>query len=542
MAGRARKCVVVGIDGADFRLYRQWMNAGITPHLARLAQRGRMGVLQSTFPPVTGPAWVSLGTGEQPGSHGITGFFAPSAGARYTRDAVSTYDVSSPFLWEIAGRHGRKSLVVNVPLTWPARPFDGLLVTGMLTPRGARFTHPAAYEPELRLLQPDYRQDVAWQTYRNRGHDLVRDQKAATRARVELSLKLLAAKPWDLFMVVFTGSDRLQHCLFDHVEQLHDAAAVRDSPLTAAVRDYFVSLDEWIGEILAEAGPDVDVFVVSDHGFGPLEKTVHFNRWLADEGLLVRSGTDSSENLRRWKQVLNRVGIRRNTLQSMTRALNLGKAAAGSVERLNPFVAGVDWDRTRAYYQPTNGFRVNLRGREFFGSVPPEEYEAVRDDLIRRLLALRDPENGRPMVPIAKRREEMFAGPQLENLPDVFIDFGDGPYDAFSAAYDVPAFTTMDEWSCGSHRRTGLFVCAGPDLATGDAVPDLNVFDVAPNVLHALGVPIPDSMDGRFRADLFREPGEPRFEAADRSRSAVESLREDEREDLKRQLKSLGYL
>jgi predicted AlkP superfamily phosphohydrolase/phosphomutase len=502
MTARSR-CLVIGLDGADPRLLAQWTAKGLMPNLAAISGAGASGILRSTVPPVTAPAWISLTTGQHPGSHGITGFAAPSRGSgRYTRDPVDTRAFDAPTVWEAAGRHGVRSVVVNVPVTWPPRPMEGVLVSGMLTPPGAPFTWPAEYEPELRLLQPDYRIDLAWQDYRFRGHDLVRDQRTATRARVDLCLKLLELKRWELAFFVFTGPDRLQHCLFRHVRRIHEDDAVRSDPLTAAVRDYFVSLDEWIGELVAAAGPDVNVVVVSDHGFGPLDRAVLFNRWLADEGLLVLHPRGAAP-LRKWKRALNSVGVRRSALARAGRAIGLGRAAAARAERLNPRVGGVDWTRTRVRFVESNGFFVNRKGRDLLGSVADgAEYEAVRDDLTRRLLALRDPDTGAAMVPFAARREDVYRGRLLEELPDVLIDFGDGPYEAVREDYDVDGFLQRDEWADGCHRRDGLWLAAGPDIAAASAGPTLDVTDVAPLVLELLRCPVPP-MDGRAPAALL---------------------------------------
>ncbi len=539
-----RKVVILGVDGADFQYYRRWIEKGLTPNFARLAERGRIGVLQSTYPPVTAPAWISMMTGEQPGSHGIVGFAAPSEG-EYTRKVVNSGSIRSPLLWEVAGDQGADCLVVNVPLTYPLRPLNGTMVSGMLTPEGAGFTYPPEYLPELQLLQPDYRIDLAWQDYRFRGHDLVRDQKAMTKARAELCIKMMKSKPWDFFMVVFTGTDRLQHCLHDHVVQIDDDAAVRDDDLTAAVRDYFVSLDGHIGDIMETAGEDTHFLVISDHGFGPLDQSIYFNKWLAEEGLLSLRPKGSGSSLKSWKKAMNAVGIRRSTLTGIGRKVGLGKAIDEKVQKLNPFVGGIEWEKTRVFYYPTNGFYVNLKGRDMFGTVEPgDDFEATRDDLIARLEAIKDPRTGERLSPIVKRREELFAGKSLDKLPDVFVEFLDQPYDAFMQDYDVPDVFQKSDWSDGTHRRNGLYIGAGPGLASGGDVEGLEIFDIAPNVLHLMGFPIPEHMDGRFRPDLFTDEagGQATIEEFEGSSDRQYGISAEEEKDLEEKLRGLGYL
>jgi predicted AlkP superfamily phosphohydrolase/phosphomutase len=435
--------------------------------------------------------------------------------------------------------------VVNVPLTYPVRPVNGILVSGMLTPEGASFTHPPEFQEKLSRIQPDYVIDLIWQTYKGRGLDLVRDVKEMTRVQADLCVKLLGSRPWEFFMVVFTGTDRIQHCLHEHVMAVDDDEAVRRDPLTAAVRDYVADLDRHLGNILRAAGEDANVVVVSDHGFGPLEASVYFNKWLAGEGLLALKPRSAGTARRAWKRALNAVGVRRSTLTSVGRAVGLGSAVERNVQKLNPFVGGIDWDRTKVHYYPTNGFFVNLRGRDMFGIVEPgQEYDAVREDLIRRLEAMKDPKTGARLIPLVRRREEIFRGRSLEKLPDVFIEFLDRPYDAFMQDYDVPGVFATSDWGNGTHRRNGLYIGAGPAFAPGPEVEGLEIFDVAPNVLHALGFPVPAHMDGRFRPDLFVEGlrDGPRVEAFAALGSGGSGITEDEERDLQEKLRGLGYL
>jgi len=143
-----------------------------------------------------------------------------------------------------------------------------------------------------------------------------------------------------------------------------------------------------------------------------------------------------------------------------------------------------------------------------------------------------------------KRREELFAGRNAERLPDVFVEFLDQPYDAFMQDYDVPAVFQENDWANGTHRRNGLYIGAGPALAAGPEVEGLEIFDVAPNVLHLLGFPIPEHMDGRFRPELFVEgAGQgPRVEAFEDTGDGHRGISADEEKDLEEKLRGLGYL
>jgi predicted AlkP superfamily phosphohydrolase/phosphomutase len=175
---------------------------------------------------------------------------------------------------------------------------------------------------------------------------------------------------------------------------------------------------------------------------------------------------------------------------------------------------------------------------------PGDEYEAVVADLIGRLKALKNPFDGTRLLPIVKRREELFAGKRLHQLPDVFVEFLDQPFEGFMQEYEVPEVFMDSGWANGTHRRNGLYIGAGPSLAPGEEVKDLEIFDVAPNVLHMMGHAIPEHMDGRFRPDLFAQgqADEARYGSFDAGDGGRYGITEDEERDLEEKLRGLGYL
>jgi predicted AlkP superfamily phosphohydrolase/phosphomutase len=145
---------------------------------------------------------------------------------------------------------------------------------------------------------------------------------------------------------------------------------------------------------------------------------------------------------------------------------------------------------------------------------------------------------------VVRRKEEIFAGRSIERLPDVFIEFEDQPYDAFMQDYESPEVFYDPGWAAGTHRRNGLYIGAGPGLAGGDKIEGLEIFDIAPNILHLMGFPIPKHMDGRFRADLFA-PGlenEPKYEDFEGGPGDRVGITDEEEEEMAKRLKGLGYL
>jgi len=131
------KVLVIGLDGATFDLIKPFAAQGQLPHLKKLMDAGAWSELSSTIPPVTASAWTSFMTGKNPGAHGLFDFMQRRKGS-YDLVPVSSGERDGKTLWEVAGDAGRKVIVMGVPVTYPPTPVNGLLVTGMLTPRGAK--------------------------------------------------------------------------------------------------------------------------------------------------------------------------------------------------------------------------------------------------------------------------------------------------------------------------------------------------------------------------------------------------------------------
>ena len=163
---------------------------------------------------------------------------------------------------------------------------------------------------------------------------------------------------------------------------------------------------------------------------------------------------------------------------------------------------------------------------------------------------MRDPETAEPVIHAVYRREELYEGPFLDQLPDVVFDLGDGAY----LASDAPAATQVleplpQDLLQGRHRSTGILVAAGADIDRGGRIIEgARIVDVAPTVLYALGLPIPEDMDGRPLLEILSQD----YRAAHPVQYASPALAEEtatgpdyDQEDtaeMERRLRGLGYV
>jgi predicted AlkP superfamily phosphohydrolase/phosphomutase len=555
------RLLVIGLDGGTFDALLPLMERGLMPNLTALRQRGCWGPLASTMPPFTAAAWSTFITGHNPGRHGIISFTTRD---RFNYDVAGSGFVNAQrlrrTLWEQIGEAGRRLTVVNVPLTYPARPVAGNLVTGMLTPPSAPFTYP---ESLAQRLGPAYVVDLDF----IRGDDQFRLKDAPEKAEIlaqlrEMSrqraaacLELMAEEPWPFFMVVFTGTDRIFHFFWDELQKVLDGRA---SPFESQLLAYFQELDGYIGALVDGLGPEVKTFIISDHGFGPAPTRRFFaNRWLEQMGLLQQRKSEGWLDVEYWRV---RVG-RNQRLKSFLRRI-IPESTQRTVTRASESASKqiVEWSNSRAYFVPVYfhviGVEINLAGERAAGIVNRgAEYERLRDLIIQEAGRLIDPVTNRPVVRRADRREAFYQGESVTAFPDVIIEL-DPDYVGAGSLAGRALFEDHDNaMRTGEHREAGIFVAAGPDIvARAEPLPDLRLVDTPATALYALDLAVPKQFDGRVLAEIFEEAylaaHPPHYEEAqpysaadgDSSADAVDELSPEQQQELETRLRGLGYL
>jgi predicted AlkP superfamily phosphohydrolase/phosphomutase len=88
--------------------------------------------------------------------------------------------------------------------------------------------------------------------------------------RFTLAEKLIAQDDPDFLMLVDMGVDRIHHAFWKPMDPRHPQYEP-DSPFATAIHDYYVHVDQRVGELLHRCDDDTAVLVVSDHGAQPLD-------------------------------------------------------------------------------------------------------------------------------------------------------------------------------------------------------------------------------------------------------------------------------
>lgn len=485
--------ILIGLDGATFTVLDPYMEAGLMPHLAEISARGTRAVLRSIMPPLTPPAWTSLVTGKHPGQHGIFDFFQKEEPGSVYFSFASSQEVRSATIWTLASEQQRRIISLNFPLMFPPPSVEGAVVPGGMMPwRQLRLgCHPPGLFDRLSELPGFNPREMLDMELEIKAIDGCPDDEHAEFVELhirreqrwtEVLRHLITTERADLVGILFDGVDKLQHLCWRFI----DPACRPPQPnaweqeMIERCERYFRSLDELIGGIVQLAGPEATIVLASDHGFGPTRDVFHVNSWLEQEGYLTWAGEEPERDGR-------------------------GETDVGFAE-MTRHVHALDWSRTVAYAATPSSQGINIVERLPGGEQPmPEEARAeLAREISARLRDVRRPHDGAALVEEVWTRERAFAGPYERFGPDLSLVLADGGTISILPSETVVARRPEPR---GHHRWEGIFLAAGPGIRQGAAVEEISIVDVAPLLLHQLGLAIPADMSGAVPETVF-EPGE----------------------------------
>lgn len=544
-----QKVLIIGLDGGTFDLVRPWAEQGYLPNLKGLMDRGLSRTLNSTYPPVTSPAWPSFMTGMNPGKHGVFDFIRPH-GTGY--DMVNATSIKQPTLWERLSAAGVRVGAINVPVTYPPRPLEnGWMITGLLSPPNATISYPAdlisRYEGELGR----YRIAPEVQYTRGQEERFIEDVRDVIATRGRYSVALMKNEPWDVMMTVYGSTDIASHALWRFMDETHPQH-VADAPehVRNGLRGLYELVDEQIGLMLDAAPEGTAVLVMSDHGFGPLHYTTNLNLLLMQSGLMKLKRTPITQ----FKKWLFDNGISPQTVYHMLERLGINSMAARVSKKQRNAVVGkflsyddVDWANTKAFSMGHVGqIYINTIGKHPFGSVEPgTEEEEVRWQILQALDTLRHPETGEPIVDKVVSGAEEFHGPYASMGPDVQVVLDGYRCISFPLFATTPKlFTEQIRGDSGNHRSEGMFIASGPGIIEHVDAGPAHITDVAPTVMYLMGLPVPAEMDGHALTDILQEAPQVTIEETE-GQLVVDpetGLTAEQTAEIEDRLRGLGYL
>lgn len=530
--------LIIGLDGADWRILNPWLQDGSLPHLAALKQRGAYSALASTIRPESSIAWTTFATGVNAGKHGIFGFLGQRPDS-YALSLNTATAIRAETFWQRAATAGRRIALLNLPMTYPPQPLArGALVAGMLTPDvHSTFTHPPELRKALLAAVPDYA--IGIQRRNMPLNDYIRAVTRTIEARGRAAVWLLQQDAWDAAVVVFSSTDRLQHAALHLLHPRHPSydvsRAARELPL---LRSAYQTLDAAIGRLLQEAGPDATVVALSDHGFTPAARIFYVNSWLQGQGLLVTTGKAPPPGI--WQRLRRQPSLRR--LKQRLPGLRM----LHHPPALAPYFKTVVWEKSKVWYSPVGGLRFNIRGREPQGILSAADARLLSEELQAALLHLTDPATGGMPIAAVIPREALYHGPYTANAPDLILEpqraGGQPLHNSLILPDFAPSAFADSHDLTGNHALDGILLAAGPHIRPG-VRPQAHLLDMAPTFLHLLGVTPPEELGGKV-LDWASSPSHPpendtHFSSPPDSDTTLST---DEQAVLRDRLHELGYL
>jgi predicted AlkP superfamily phosphohydrolase/phosphomutase len=529
---KMKKVLLIILDGARLDVVNKWIREGALPNLQSLIDNGVSGNLKSVFPIHTMLAFAALMTGKNPGKNGIYDMQLQKPGT-YRLIIPNSTNIKGKTIFEIASEGGNTILSINIPLTEPPQKLNGVIVCSWLTPPFANYTYPE--DVSKTLNQMGYKIQPSILDRDSPGFE--RELYDTTEKRFEAVRWLMQSNDWSLAAVLITGTEHMHHNYAAFLDSRHPDHSPEQE---VVVKKYYSFVDGKIGELLKIIDSDTTVFVISDHGFGPSYGEIYMNNVL-EKYDYFKSKVEFSPT-RKVFGFLESSGIA-NKLRNTAR-IDLFKHMPESVKKfISEGRAGgisADWGSTIAYCTGVlGGIRINLKGREPQGIVSKDSYERARDEIIE---ALEKDEDIGIYVSKVWKREELYQGPYVNEAPDLYVELKK----CYTTSPETPRNMIFGKWKkVGFHTLQGMLIARGKDVVSGKRV-DADIVDIAPTILHMLGLPIPDDADGKVLKEMFIRTSNPamrevKTQKVEVKREEVERSAEEE-EIVKKRLKDLGYI
>jgi predicted AlkP superfamily phosphohydrolase/phosphomutase len=531
------------------------------PNLRKFMKDGVYGILESTIPPITCPAWNCFMTGKNPGKIGVFDFQQVQFNVRAAAKIVDSTSQEGSSLWEILSNYNKKIGVVNVPMTYPPTIINGFMVSGFSTPLSSRdYTYP----PELLLeLEKEFGKyevdhDIVFPEYKITGQEgFLEEVYNLEEKKLEVTKYLMKTHEWDFFIAVFMMLDRIQHNFWHYMDKNHPKYNKEHAKnYKNVIKNGYLKLDAIIGELLELIDEDTIVIIMSDHGFGTHYGSFFSNVWLETHGLL----RESVQPTHKIKNFLSKHISPSNKMIKLLSKTHLIEKLAK--ERLNqkrdwlknilsmhkaddPFLKsraylGIDWSKTKAYCWGYGRIFINLKGRESEGIIKPgPEYERVREIIINKLKQIKHPITHQRIPIRIYRKEDLYWGKHSDNAPDIIFIMDDFRYTqkielGRKKLWEIPVLRT------GEHRIEGLWMISGSNVQKSKKL-NAKIIDLAPTILHLLNVPIPVDMDGRVLEEALSIRREISYSKPFTKVIKSFEYSKEEEEEIKQRLAHLGY-
>lgn len=496
-----RRCFVVGLDGGSWNVIQPLLEERKLPNLEELLRVSCRGRLCSTVPPLTCPAWLAFSTGLKPSRLGIYGFrnLRPGSNRLYVH---SYAEVRQAEFWDFLMESGLSCGIINNPLVYPRKRHRGYIIPGFLTPQEEFRSLPTGLLEELHRAVGGYEVDHFMNVVDD--ETLLEDALRVEEKRAKVFAHLLEKYPTDLFLGVFTSTDRICHRFLNRA--ILSTGREREKAWEA-IAALYRKVDEGLGVVMEAAREDDLLVVMSDHGFAPRPWNFHLNQYLKDRGLLTIKVPGRFKSMvftqRGLARALNRLGLLRwagrKVPEGLRKLFPKGATNLGEIPIHDLVDEGrVVWERTRAL-AVGYGIYLNTADRPR-GTVDKEEAEALRLAIREDLEEMRGPEGKLGLCALELR--EAYGDPDPMDPPDLIL-VEEGDCEA-RCTLDVDGRMFTPNLRAG-HASEGIIIVRAPGVDGPSLDLEASIEEVAGLILRFFAIPAPPHMESRL-ADKFFPP------------------------------------
>ncbi|MEW6003268.1 MAG: alkaline phosphatase family protein, partial [Nitrospirota bacterium] len=485
------KAMLIGLDGATWTKLEKWIEMGELPTISKIYREYGHGTMLSTIPSYTCPAIPTLVTGKNQAKTGIFDFFYPDG------TPVTLKTMKHLKLWNILDINGKTSCIVNLRMAFPVEKLNGIMISGNpATSEDSDYVYPPELKERIRGFKCEeinnLSEELTIDPQRNK-EIILNYRITMTKNRYKVFKELNLEKDYDFSLFWIGGTDFMQHWFWDDDETL---------------LRYFREVDHILRDI-TETFTDRNIVIISDHGCQPRQNIkFYLNAWLEREGYLYLDGNLISRGLRKLalplmgsifsKKTKNRLQRLVDKLRSKSEGqvqeiyVENFKSGKGPRDVAYNKLYGIDWIRTKAYLKNHWGIGI-INAKDL-------EYETLRENIIRKLKLLED-KNGKRIIKEAWKREDLFHGPYLNQVPDIVFltseEYAAGALPSFKItgrlnkdSYEI----TEGRFFRGDHEGAieAILMAHGPDIKKGFCIGRARIMDIMPTILHMLGVDLPD--------------------------------------------------
>lgn len=468
--------IVIGLDGAGFELIQPWIDRGILPNLKIIQEKGCWADMDVCLPPVTCPNWKCYSTGKNPGKLGAFWWQNIDLNAKKFYHPRKNY-VKHKEIWDYLSDSGKKVIVMNMPTTHPAKKVNGILISGGPDANETDFVYPPNLEQYLKEQQYNIHAEKLNPSVFTK-EEIFESCKETIKKRFSVFNDLLEKYNWDFAQITIFHINALQHFFWDD----------------EVTKKMWQILDSQIGNLMKRH----TVLLMSDHGSNKINFAVNINAWLEKKNYLVLKNE-------RFRNIFNKIGINREAGYRLIKKVGINKKVMlklipKKILNLIPYASGefkdesknekIDWTNSKVIACSQGPVYILNTEKN------SEEYRNLRNKLKEQLEALKEPKTGKKIIRKVYFKEELYSGQYLDEAPDLLLDMEQNVHILGHIGREK-IFEKPDKWN-GENKKVGLFMLYGPNIPAKGKLDNIHILDLAPTILHTLGINIPLEFEGRI--------------------------------------------